>query len=178
LNSSENVVSRADAGRRHVDPAGIGARVSDEVGERRGGHRRVHHDEEGVARNAGNRRDIVEEIELEIVVERRVDCIGEADEQQRVTVGGRTHDRLGGHIGPGARSVLDDELLTEPIRKPASDHACGDIDAATRGKANHDAHRPRRIGLRLCRVQHDRQNASARGQMQKLSARKLHGAVP
>ena len=44
------------------------------------------------------------------------------------------------------------------------------------GKADDDAHRPRRIGLRPRDARHGRQRGSARGQMQKLSAGKFHGA--
>ena len=46
------------------------------------------------------------------------------------------------------------------------------------GKANNDAHRPRRIGLRPSNTRHGRQRGSARGQMKKLSAGKFHLALP
>ena len=49
---------------------------------------------------------------------------------------------------------------------------------AAGGKANDDAHRPRRIGLRPRDPRHGRQRGSARGQMQKLSAGKFHGDDP
>ena len=42
------------------------------------------------------------------------------------------------------------------------------------GKADDDAHRPRRIGLRPRDARHGRQRGSARCQMQKLSAGKFH----
>src|SRR5215472_2623052 len=39
-------------------------------------------------------------------------------------------------------------------------------------------HRPRRVGLRPSGALHGRQRGSARGQMQKITARKFHGAPP
>ena len=47
------------------------------------------------------------------------------------------------------------------------------------GKADDDAHRPRRIGLRPRDARHGRQRGSARGQMQKLpSVGKFHFHLP
>ena len=77
-------------------------------------------------------------------------------------------------IAAGARPVLDDEWLTEPLRQPLSDQARDDVGRAAGGKADDDAHRPRRIGLRPRDARHGRQRGSARGQMQKLSAGKFH----
>ena len=49
----------------------------------------------GHAHDAGDRRDVADEIEIELVVERRVDRVARADQQQRVAVRRRAHDRLG-----------------------------------------------------------------------------------
>ena len=70
------------------------------------------------ADDARDRRDVADEIEIELVVERRVDRVGRSDQEQRIAVRWRTHDRLGGDIGAGARPVLDDEWLAEPLRQP------------------------------------------------------------
>ena len=45
------------------------------------------------------------------------------------------------------------------------------------GETNNDTYRPRRIGLRHRNTRHHRQRGSARGQMQKLSAGKVHDAL-
>jgi hypothetical protein len=52
------------------------------------------------------------------------------------------------------------------------------VSYAARGKADDDAHRPRRIGLRPCDAGYGRQRGSARGQMQEISAGKFHFEPP
>ncbi len=89
-------------------------------------------------------------LKLRFVVERRVDCVRQRDQEQRIAVRRRAHDRLGGDIAAGARPVFDDELLAEPLRQPLADQARDDVGRAAGGKADDDAHRPRRIGLRPC----------------------------
>ena len=59
--------------------------------------------------------DVAEEIEVELIVERRVDRVEATDQEQRVTVGRRFHDRLGTDIAGGTRPVFDDEWLAEPF---------------------------------------------------------------
>src|SRR5262245_30188751 len=97
-----------------------------------------------------DRRDVADEIEIELVVERRVDRVKSTDQEQRVAVGRGTHDRLSGDIAAGARTVLDDERLTEPLREPLTYQARRDVRTASGREANNDAHRPRRIALRPC----------------------------
>jgi len=125
---ARNVGATADAGRGHIDFAGIGFGVGDEVGNCLGRNRWVQHQDVGVANDASDRRDIADKIVIELVVERRVDRVRRADQEQRIAVGGRTHDRLGADIGAGARAVLDDELLTEPLRQPLAHQARGDVE--------------------------------------------------
>jgi hypothetical protein len=52
------------------------------------------------------------------------------------------HDRLGGDIAAGARPVLDDEWLAEPLRQPLTDQTREDVVRPASGKADDDAHRP------------------------------------
>ena len=70
--------------------------------------------------------------------------------RKRVTVRGRSHDDLGADIAAGAGPVFDDELLAEPLRQRLSNEARDDVGCIAGRKADDDAHRPRRIGLRPC----------------------------
>ncbi len=149
LNSSPATWRRGpDAGRRHVDLARIGLGVGDELGNGLGRNRWMYLHDVGRADDARDRRDVADEIEIELVVERRVDRIRRTDQQQRIAVRRRTHDRLGADIAGGARPVLDDEGLAEPLRQPLAHQTCDDVARAAGGKTDDDAHRPRRIGLR------------------------------
>jgi hypothetical protein len=81
---------------------------------------------------------------------------------------------MSGDIGAGTGTVLDDEGLPEPIRKPLPHRARDDIESASCSGTDDDAHRPRRIGLRPCDARHDRQRGSASGQIQEFAAGKFH----
>src|SRR5262249_56520811 len=70
--------------------------------------------------------------------------------------------------------VPHDEWRAEPLRQPLSHQARDDVTCAAGGKADNDAHRPRRIGLRPSKARHGWQRGSASGQMQKFSAGKFH----
>src|SRR5262245_64158757 len=110
--------------------------------------------------NSGYRRDVTDEIEVELVIERRFDLVGRVDQEERVAIRGRTHDRLRGDIAAGARSVFYDKLLTKSLREPLADQASDDVGAAASGKAGDDAHRPRRIGLRPRYARYSRKRGS------------------
>ena len=104
-------------------------------GTRLGRNRRIYHHDVGAADDARDRRDVADEIEIELVVERRVDRVRRTDQEQRVAVRGRAHDRLGGDIAAGARPVLDDELLAEPLRQPLTHQAREDVGRAAGGES-------------------------------------------
>ena len=67
----------------------------------------------GLFVSARDRRDVADEIETELVVERCVNRVHRSDKEERVAIRGSTHDRLGANVGAGARPVLDDERLAE-----------------------------------------------------------------
>src|SRR5215475_4207856 len=90
----------------------------------------------------------------------------------------RFHNDFGADIAGGARSVLDDELLAKSLRQYLTYEARDDVRRTTGRKADDDAHRPRRIGLRPSSARHGRERGSARGQMQKISAGKFHFEPP
>jgi hypothetical protein len=73
-----------------------------------------------------------------------------------------------------ARSALDDEWLAETLRQPLTNQAREDVGWPAGRKADHDPHRPRRVGLRQSDARDGRQRGGARGQTEKISARKLH----
>ena len=108
----------------------------------------MYHDDVGIAADARDRRDVADQVEIELVVDRGVDRIHRSGHQQRISVWGRVHDRLGGDIAGRARPILDDKLLTEPLRQPLTHQAREDVGRAPGGKADDDAHRPRRVGWR------------------------------
>src|SRR5262245_26916805 len=107
-----NMGCRSIARRRHVDVAWIALGIGDEFRNGLGGNRRVHLHDEGCANNARDWRYVADEIEVELFVERRVDGIRRADQEDRISIRGRIHHRLGGEVTAGARAVLNDELLT------------------------------------------------------------------
>src|SRR5262249_16125017 len=153
--------------RRHVDFALIGLRVIDELGNRLGGERWICQHGLGLLRDARDRSDIAGEIEIKILVERGVDCVRRAYEEERIAVWRRSHDGFGGDIGGSTRSIFDDEWLAKTFRQPLSYQPRDDVVAATGCKTHDQAHRPHRIRLRLSEPRCDRQRGSARGQMQK-----------
>src|SRR5262245_44162495 len=117
-------------------------------------------------------------IVIELIIERCVDRVDRSDYEQHVAVCGRAHDRLGGDIAAATWPILHDELLTKPLRQPLSDQAREDVLRTAGGKADHDAHRPRRIGLCSCNPRYSRQRGSACGQMQKCTAGKFPSDLP
>ena len=105
----------AVAGRCHVYLARICFGISDEFRNGFSRDRWIDHHNFGHAQNACYWRDIADEIKIEVVVERRVDCGRRGDQEERITVCGRVHDEFCGDIAAGARPVLDDKLLPEAL---------------------------------------------------------------
>src|SRR5215831_16237019 len=107
----------SDAGRAHVDLAGISLEISSELGQRLGRKRWRHDDDEGSFADSRDRGDIAYEIEVEIPVERDVHRVGRDWHQDRVAVGFSLRDVFGGEVAASTRLVLDHELLTEAFRQ-------------------------------------------------------------
>src|SRR4029450_6510930 len=157
----------SDTTRRHGELAGIGLGISDELGNRFGRNRRIYYHDEGEADDAGDWRDVAEKIEIELFVRRSIDRVCRSDEEECVAVRGRAHDRLGGNIAGSTWPALDDEWLAEALRQRLTYQARDDLDYATGRKADDDAHRPRRVGLRPSDARHGGERGSTRCQMQK-----------
>jgi hypothetical protein len=107
-----------DAGRCHVDLVGIRLGIGDEFRNCPRGKSRIDDHDEWRSVDARDWHDVAEEVEMEVRVKRRIDCICRSRQEQCVTVGGRIHDGLSGYGAAGARTVLNDELLTKPLRQP------------------------------------------------------------
>src|SRR5437763_16223801 len=88
--------------------------------------------------------DVADEIEIELVIEGRVDRGSSIRTKERIAIGGRTDDDLGGDIAGGTGPVLDDEWLTEPLRERRTHQAYEDVRSAARGISDDAAQRPRR----------------------------------
>src|SRR5262245_65308575 len=166
--------SRPAAGRSHVDFARVGPGIRDEFGNCLGRYRWIDHHDLSLAANARDRRDVADEIEVELVVERRVACVRRADEEEGVAVRRRTYDRLSADIGAAARPALNDEWLAEPLRQPLPDQTCEAVLRATGGSRHNQAHRLRRISLRPGEARHGWERSSTSYQMQKPTACRFH----
>src|SRR5262252_1495924 len=135
----------------------------------------MYHHNAGFAADACDRRNIADEIEGQLLVERCVDPIRRTNHEKRIAVCGRMDGGLCGDIAGCARSVLDDERLVEPLRQPLTHEARGAVESATGWKADDQAHRPRRVGLRPCDARDGRERDSSCCQMQELAAWNFHG---
>lgn len=60
-------------------------------------------------------RNVANEIEIEIVIERRADRRRWISHQKRMAIRWRTHNRFYADIGTGTRSVFDDKLLAKSL---------------------------------------------------------------
>src|SRR5262249_16574333 len=122
---AREMVAAANTVRAKTNPAGIGLGVSNELRNRLGRNRWVHHHDVVPSDHAWDRWDVGEEIEIEVFVERCVGRAGGAALEERVSVGRRTYNRFGADIAAAARTVLDDERLAEALRQPLT-HQTGD----------------------------------------------------
>src|SRR6266436_1833935 len=86
--------------------------------------------------------------------------------------------QLGRDVGSRARAVLDDERLAQPLRQPLPHQARNDVVAAGRREAADQTHRPARIGVRERTASNGGRGDSARRQLEKLPAEKVHDNAP
>src|SRR5215813_272764 len=106
----------SDTTRRHGELAGIALGIGNELGDRPRWNREVRYHDVVHTGDASNRRDVAAEIETKLFVQRSTDRVYRSDEEERIAVRERAHDRLGGDIAARARSVFDNELFAEPLR--------------------------------------------------------------
>src|SRR5262249_45018486 len=122
-------------------------------------------------------RDVAQKDKVQIVVERWVDGRRRTDHQYCVTVGRCAHDGFGTDIAACACSVLDHELLAEPLGEVLCKQAGHDVLRAAGREADDPAHRPRRIALCASKEREGRQRGGAGGETQELSTGKAHGSL-
>src|SRR5262249_19808660 len=135
-----------------------------------------NHDIRGAA-NARDRRYFADEIEIELLVERRVYRVRQPDKQERIAVRRCPPDAFGADIAAGTRSVLNDEWLPQPLRQRLTHEPRDGVGCLACRKGDDDPHRPRWISFRPRDARCGRQRGSTSGQMQKTSTRKFHGVA-
>ena len=89
----------------------------------------------GHAIDARDRCDVAVEVIVEIASEYRVDGVPRGGQQERMAVRRSPHDSLGGNPAGGARSVLHDKRLAEPLRQPLTQQTGEYVGCAAGAKA-------------------------------------------
>ena len=87
------------------------------------------------------RSDVLDEIEIVLLVKRRVSCARQAGKQKRVAVRWRAHDRLSADIAACACPVLNNECVPKPLRQRLTHEARNAVGCLACRKGNDDAHR-------------------------------------
>jgi hypothetical protein len=77
--------------------------------------RRVDLHDQGIEAHACDWCDVARETKIELFVERRIDGVRRAGQEERIAVRGRFRGCLGAEIAAGTWSIFDDEWLTEPL---------------------------------------------------------------
>ena len=131
----------ADAARGHIDLARIGLGVGDEFGDGLGREGRVHLHHAERVNDAGDRDDVADEVEIEIVVQRRVPDVRRVISSSVWPSGVGSHDRLGADIAAGAGPVLNDKRLAEALRQPLSHQPRENVGRSAGAEADDPAHR-------------------------------------
>src|SRR5215467_2678313 len=108
------------------------------------------------------------------LIERHVDDVRGGDKKKRVAVGRSARDRLECEIAAGARPVVDDHRLAEPLRQRLADQAPNDVGRAAGRNEDDQGHRPHWVGLGPRHSRDRRQHGSAGRQMEKSSAGEFH----
>src|SRR5215813_4369962 len=116
-----NMTGSSEAWRSQIDLARVRLGIGDELGDGFGWNRGINHHDFGHAHDARNRRDVADDIEIELVIERRVDRVRRGHQEKCVAVRWGTDDRFGADIRAATWAVFYDELLAQPPREPRSD---------------------------------------------------------
>src|SRR5438046_2225059 len=87
--------------RCHVDLTGVRIGVGDELRDCLGWNRWMHHYDVGLPADACHRCNVAHEIEIELLIKRRVDRVPTADQEECMAVRDRTRDRFGPNVAGG-----------------------------------------------------------------------------
>src|SRR5690348_13728801 len=102
----------------------------------------MYQQDKGAAEEGGDRRDVADKIEVEIVVKCSVDRVRRTHQQECMPVCSSVHDRLCRDIAACPWPVLDNELLSEALRQPLTDQTRDYVIRTTGGKSDDDSYRP------------------------------------
>src|SRR5215831_18674017 len=94
-----------------IDHAWMGPGIGNEFGDRLGRKRWIYQHYKRHPHDPGDRRDVAHEIEVEFLIERRVNRVRRSNQEERIAVGRGANDRLRPNIGATAGTVLNDEWL-------------------------------------------------------------------
>ena len=150
LNSSaDHVVGGADAGTRDVELAGVGFHVGDQFGHVLGREVGVDVQDEGRERHQRHEIEALVRIVLHVAGQRRIDHQRRAAGIDRVAVGRRLGDEVGGDGGRRTGAVVDQHRLAELGRQLVGiDARHGVVHAARRIGHDHGDRLGRPVGLR------------------------------
>ena len=96
---ARHVARRPIAVRAIADLSGVSLGMGDELANRRGRERRIDLHDVRYAANTRDRRDVTDEIEVEVWVERRVNCVRRGSQKKRMAVRSGADDGFGGEVG-------------------------------------------------------------------------------
>jgi len=85
---AKHMVRTTSSGRSHVDLAGIGLGVGNEIRNAFGWKRWIRQHQIGHAHNARDRGDVANKTEIELVGKGGVDCVSRTGEKERITIDG------------------------------------------------------------------------------------------
>ena len=128
--------------------AGVGLQQRDELTQILCRQLRVGDQHQRKAAGERDRDEVLDRIVWQVLVDEGVDHgRGHRLEDQRVAVGPRPGDRVGGDGAAGAALVLHHHLLAELVAEMLGGQARHHVDAAPRGQRNDELDRPVRPGF-------------------------------
>ena len=131
-----------------------------------------------LAHQHSDRGNVADKVEIELLEKRSVDGVRWADLEQRIAIRWRLDDRFCADVAACTRTIVDNESLAQALREPLTHQTCKNVVGAAGREWDDDAHRPRRIGLRLCDLRDSRERGNARRQVQETATRKRHDGSP
>src|SRR5262249_24573429 len=132
-----DVLHAADTCRCHRDFSRVGLCVGDQLGNCLDRKVRINDDDGRTAtEDACHWRDVRGKVEVELLVERRVCCVCQCQLKQCVAIGCGLCNGLRRQIASSSSSILDNDLLSEPLREPLANEPRKHINDAASGEAD------------------------------------------